>query len=87
MIQRTRRSAADLHVHAQRLMKFFRGALATPSMQTAHFSPIVFSWLAGRGAETTRLDPNDVRDARVLRERLAALFRDDRLFHERLHQC
>jgi predicted GIY-YIG superfamily endonuclease len=87
MIQRTRRSGADLHVHAQRVMKFFRSALSKPSAQTANFSPIVFSWLAGRGAETTRLDPDDARDARALRRRLEALFRDDRLFHERLHQC
>jgi predicted GIY-YIG superfamily endonuclease len=87
MIQRTRRSGADLHVHAQRVMKFFRSALSKPSARAANLSPIVFSWLAGRGARTTRLDPDDVRDARALRGRLAALFRDDRLFHERLHQC
>jgi predicted GIY-YIG superfamily endonuclease len=90
MIQRTRRSGADLHVHAQRVMKFFRGARLTAAashLAPSHLAPIVFSWLAGRGAETTRLDPGDVRDARALRGRLAALFRDDRLFHERLHQC
>jgi predicted GIY-YIG superfamily endonuclease len=89
MIQRTRRSGADLHVHAQRAMKFFRSArTAAPSSPApSHLAPIVFSWLAGRGGETTRLDPDDVRDARALRGRLAALFRDDRLFHERLHQC
>jgi predicted GIY-YIG superfamily endonuclease len=87
MIQRTRRNGADLHVHAQRVMKFFRSALSKSSARTASLAPIVFSWLAGRGAGTTRLDPDDVRDARALRGRLAALFRDDRLFHERLHQC
>ena len=89
MIQRTRRSGADLHIHAQRAMKFFRGArlTAASSHTPSHFAPIVFSWLAGRGAGTTRLDPGDVPDARALRGRLAALFRDDQLFHERLHQC
>jgi predicted GIY-YIG superfamily endonuclease len=92
MIQRTRRSGADLHVHAQRIMKFFRGALSKSPARSANvapsnLAPIVFSWLAGRGAATTRLNPEDVSDARELRERLAALFRDDRLFHERLHQC
>jgi len=89
-IQRTRRNGADLHVHAQRMMKFFRSvrrATAPSHSAPSHLAPIVFSWLAGRGAETTRLDPGDVRDACALRERLAALFRDDRLFHERLHQC
>jgi predicted GIY-YIG superfamily endonuclease len=89
-IQRTRRNGADLHVHAQRVMKFFRSARrATAPSRSApsELAPIVFSWLAGRGAETTRLDPGDARDACALRGRLAALFRDDRLFHERLHQC
>jgi hypothetical protein len=47
----------------------------------------VFSWLARRGAGATRVDPTDVRDARELRLRLAALLRDDRLFRERLEQC
>jgi len=86
MIQRTRRSGADLAVHAQRVMKFFHSRLRTKSAAPA-LAPIVFSWLAGRGASATRLDPHDVRDARELRARLAALLRDARLFHERLEQC
>ena len=88
MIQRTRRSGADLAVHAQRLMRFFRGALSVRSRHTGPLlAPIVLSWLAQRGTAATRIDPHDVRDARELRARLAALFRDDQLFHERLHQC
>ena len=88
MIQRTRRSGADLAVHAQRIMRFFRSALRVRSRHAAPLvAPIVFSWLAQRGAAATRLDPDDVRDARELRARLAALLRDDRLFRERLHQC
>jgi predicted GIY-YIG superfamily endonuclease len=90
MIQRTRRGGQDLAVHAQRVMRFFRSALRRGSAtrrQAPPLAPIVFSWLAQRGATATRLDPGDVRDARELRVRLAALFRDDRLFHERLHQC
>jgi predicted GIY-YIG superfamily endonuclease len=90
MIQRTRRGGEDLAVHAQRVMRFFRSALrreSTTRRPAAPLAPIVFSWLAQRGATATRLDPGDVRDARELRARLAALFRDDRLFHERLHQC
>jgi predicted GIY-YIG superfamily endonuclease len=86
MIQRTRRSGADLAVHAQRVMRFFhsrlRARVAGPALAT-----IVFSWLARRGASATRIDPHAVRDARELRARLAALFRDDRLFRERLEQC
>jgi predicted GIY-YIG superfamily endonuclease len=93
MMQRTRRSGDDLAVHAQRVMRFFRSALEPPRGRrsaraaSAPLAPIVFSWLARRGADSTRLDPRDVRDARELRERLAALFRDRRLFHERLLQC
>ena len=84
MIQRTRRSGVDLGVHARRLVKFFRPSVVPGSIPLA---PIVFSWLARRGTKATRLDPHDAASARVLAERLAALFRDQRLFHERLEQC
>jgi predicted GIY-YIG superfamily endonuclease len=85
MIQRTRRNGADLAVHAQRVMRFFHAALRR-SAEGQPLAPIVFSWLAQRGAGATRLDPGDVRNARDLRTRLAALFADDRLFVERLDQ-
>jgi predicted GIY-YIG superfamily endonuclease len=86
MIQRTRRSGDDLAVHSRRLLKFFRSALSVQPSELS-LAPIVFSWLARRGASATRIDPEDVRDARDLKVRLAALFRDERLFHERLEQC
>ena len=85
MIQRTRRNGADLAVHTQRVMRFFN-ALRRHEAQAMAFAPIVFSWLHRRGQAATRLDPRDVRDARELRRRLAALLRDLRLFHERLDQ-
>jgi hypothetical protein len=85
MIQRTRRNGADLAVHAQRLMRFFNG-LRRHQAQTLALAPIVFSWLHRRGQAATRLDPRDISDARELRARLAALLRDERLFHERLDQ-
>ena len=85
MIQRTRRSGADLAVHAQRVMRFFRSPLSRASEDVA-LAPIVFSWLARRGACATRLDPHDVGTPRDLRARLAALFADARLLHERLEQ-
>ncbi|PYR02148.1 MAG: hypothetical protein DMG00_29635 [Acidobacteria bacterium] len=87
MIQRTRKSGADLAVHTQRLMKFFFGTRAFRSARVVRLAPLVFSWLARRGAEATRLDPHHVAGARELRARLAALLRDDRLFRERLEQC
>jgi len=96
VIQRTRRSGGDLGVHSRRIMKFFRPSAAAPTFvpgpisvpsTSAPLAPIVFSWLAGRGASATRLDPHDARSARLLAARLAALFSDERLFHERLEQC
>ena len=86
MIQRTRRSGADLAVHARRVMRFFsplsRLRLRTPGP----FAPLVFSWLHSRGQIASRLNPHDVRDARQLARRLAPLLRDERLFHERIEQ-
>lgn len=85
-IQRTRRNGADLAVHSRRVLRFFRSALNS-GLSTFHVqAPLVFSWLAQRGAKSTRLDPHDVKDARELRARLEALFRDTRLFQERLEQ-
>jgi predicted GIY-YIG superfamily endonuclease len=83
--QRTRRNGADLAVHARRLWTFFR---RTPNVdpRTSLLAPLVFSWLAGRGGNATRLDPHDSASARQLRTRLAALLADDRLFLERLDQ-
>jgi hypothetical protein len=72
-------------VHTQRVMRFFRGALRREA-RVAALAPIVFSWLYRRGEAATRLDPHDVRDARELRARLAALLQDERLFVERLDQ-
>jgi predicted GIY-YIG superfamily endonuclease len=84
MIQRTRRSGVDLPVHARRLMRFFFSPLARRRDDDPPLAPIVFSWLARRGEAATRINPRDVRDALQLRERLASVLRDERLFHERL---
>ena len=54
--------------------------------RTSRLSPLVFSWLAGRGGNATRLDPHDSASVRQLQTRLAALLADDRLFLERLDQ-
>jgi predicted GIY-YIG superfamily endonuclease len=86
MIQRTRRSGADLAVDAQRVLRFFRSVLPRRGRPSPPLAPIVFSWLARQGSAATRLDPRDMTNARDLRVRLAALFRDERLFHERLEQ-
>lgn len=85
LIQRTRRSGADLRVHSTRLLKFFLSVLP-PRASGAKLAPLVYSWLAGRGAHATRIDPRDTASRVDLAERLLALFRDDRLFLERLDQ-
>jgi predicted GIY-YIG superfamily endonuclease len=85
MIQRTRRNGADLAVHTARLSRFFLSPMRR-GFEGSPLAPIVFSWLAGRGAGATRLDPHDVTSVRELRSRLSALFDDKRLFVERLDQ-
>jgi hypothetical protein len=85
MIQSTRRSGADLSVHARRIKSFFGRRPETAALDG--LAPIVFSWLAHRGASASRLDPSLSPSAAALQQRLAALLRDERLFHERLEQC
>jgi hypothetical protein len=93
LIQRTRRNGADVAVHSARLAKFFRPRAFQSAICNLHseiplsLSPLVFSWLAARGANTSRLNPSDSPSAKALAKRLRALLRDDRLFHERLEQC
>jgi predicted GIY-YIG superfamily endonuclease len=85
MIQRTRRSGADLAVHTARLYRFFHSPLRR-RFEPSPLAPIVFSWLSGRGSRATRLDPHDSPSPRDLRARLASLFADERLFVDRLDQ-
>src|SRR5205823_14206824 len=89
MIQRTRRTGADLTVHTRRLMRLFLSRLRIRDVATdgaPRLAPIVFSWLAHRGVEATRLDPHDVGSVSALHARLAAVLRDRSLFQERLDQ-
>jgi predicted GIY-YIG superfamily endonuclease len=83
MMQRTRRNGADLAVHTSRLTRFFHSPLRR-KFASAPLAPIVFSWLAQRGAGASRIDPHDARDVRELRRRLAALVADAELFTERI---
>jgi hypothetical protein len=83
-IQRTRRSGADLAVHTRRLWRFFREGRRRDDEPASTLAPIVFSWLADRGAGATRFNPGDAGTARQLRDQLAVALRDDRLFSERI---
>ena len=78
-----RATAARLKTHAARLTRFFRSPLRD-RFSTARLSPMVFSWLAGRGASASRLDPHEAPTAAALRVRLQALLADADLFAERI---
>lgn len=81
--QRTRLNGADLAVHARRVFRFFRSPLRHRRDET-RLAPIIFSWLARRGADTSRLDPHDAPTVAVLHARLARLLADPAVFTERL---
>jgi len=89
MMQRTRRSGADLAVHTLRLTRFFHSWLrdvraGRVARDAAPLAPLVFSWLGGRGAGASRIDPHDVTSPRDLRRRLTTLLADDELFRQRI---
>jgi predicted GIY-YIG superfamily endonuclease len=83
MIQRTRRSGADLRVHTARLTRFFSSPMRR-AFQGPQLAPIVYSWLVGRGAESSRIHPEDAASPRELRARLQALLADQELFAGRI---
>ena len=83
LMLRTRRTGVDLVVHVPRIVRFFNSPLRR-SFDGLKLAPIVFSWLAARGQNASRLDPHDVAGPRVLRSRLKALLTDETLFSERI---
>jgi predicted GIY-YIG superfamily endonuclease len=87
-LQRAARSGAGLPVQATGLRRFFADATERqgeePSRALNGFAPLVFSWLAGRGADASRIDPHDAGAARELCRRLKVLLEDQQLFSERI---
>jgi GIY-YIG catalytic domain len=83
LTQRTGRHDQELASHTRRLWQFFDRAVAV-SAPALSLAPLVFSWLAGRGATTTRLYPDDAASDSDLRSSLETLLQDSRLFAERL---
>lgn len=76
---------------AARLRRFFGAAPSRADRSESgsrrgsrDLAPLVFSWLAGRGASSTRLDPHDAPSARELQRRLALMLGDEGLFTERI---
>jgi GIY-YIG catalytic domain-containing protein len=82
IVRRTKRDGTGLPARARQIWKFFRSPAGMADDQP--LAPLVFSWLAGRGRHTTRLDPHDATSAANLRARLAAVLADPDLFSERL---
>ena len=94
---RVRRDGTGLAARATMLRRFFAAAAGADTHGAAHESddgaenrafdglaPLVFSWLAGRGASATRLDPHDVGSSRELQRRLKIVLDDNQLFTERI---
>ena len=83
LIARTPRDGSQLKTDAMRLMRFFQSPLRD-RFESSRLAPIVFSWLAGRGANASRIDPHDAPTSAGLRTRLRALLADADLFVERI---
>ena len=81
MLQRTSRNGAELAKHSRELWKFFTQRSGATDDGLA---PLVFSWLARRGAHTTRLNLRDSASAKHLRVQLGHLLADKDLFSQRL---
>jgi len=82
-LQRAARSGAGLIHEAEKLWRFFQAPLPDVSHDCA-LAPLVFSWLAGRGHDATRLDPHDAPSSDRLHAVLARLLLDQQLFSERI---
>jgi predicted GIY-YIG superfamily endonuclease len=80
LVLRARRDESDLPSNVDAIWTFFRDQQAG---HAAH-APIVFSWLAGRGANATRIEMGDLHSGEELSDRLAAALRSSQLFRERL---
>jgi predicted GIY-YIG superfamily endonuclease len=86
MIFGTSRDGRQLAVDAERLWTFFEGRETTagPASDVWALAPIVFSWLAVRGAKATRFEVGDLVSADDLRVRLSVALSSPQLFSERL---
>ncbi|HEX7793567.1 MAG TPA: nucleotide excision repair endonuclease [Vicinamibacterales bacterium] len=83
---RTFRDGRSLAADAERLWMFFEAAGIDKDQVAGQraLAPIVFSWLASRGASATRFEVRDLMSAEDLRVRLAVALATPQLFSERL---
>jgi len=77
------RDGSDADAPARRLFRFFRSPLPARE-DPSPLAPIVYSWLASRGASATRIDPHAAPTFDALVTRLRKLLMDRDLFTERL---
>ena len=74
LLQRTPRDGSRLKSAATLLTRFFRSPLRD-RFESPRLAPIVFSWLAARGASASRIDPHDAPTVAGLRVRLRRCWR------------
>jgi hypothetical protein len=84
LMQRTARDGSSLEHHVERLWAFFQTSGGLWRGDEGMYAPLVFSWLAGRGRASTRVDPHDAVSCAELGVRLSQLLGDSALFSERL---
>src|SRR5262245_45804492 len=84
LIQHADRDGTRLAETADVLWAFFHRATDESAASRPALAPLVFSWIAGRGRNATRLDPHDAAAADEMAARLVSLFKDTSLFVERL---
>jgi predicted GIY-YIG superfamily endonuclease len=83
MIQRIKRNGAGIVGPFARLWRFFHSPLRNDEGAGA-LAPLVFSWLAGRGAGATWLDPHEWPRASAMRQALRQTLSERDLFAGRL---
>jgi predicted GIY-YIG superfamily endonuclease len=84
-LRRASRIGTDLVDHAECLWQFFHAPTDGESTsEEGSLAPLIFSWLAGRGSMTTRMDPHEAHSTAHLCASLETLLKDRRLFTERL---
>ena len=85
MILGTFRDGRQLAADAEGLWMFFEGRGTLGGLPDERpLAPIVFSWLAGRGASATRFEIHDLVSVEDLRVRLSIALASPQLFSERL---
>jgi len=85
LIARCRRDGSDVGSHVRQVFRFFTRPFASRGRDPKlELSPIVFSWLSGRGAAATRFDAREFESSGDIERCLASALSQRELFTERL---